>query len=156
MFSYSLFLCCCQVTLFGESAGSASVGLHLLSPGSHGLFNRAILQSGSPNTPWAVITQQQAWNRSLSLGRLLGCPLAPLAVLEQCLQRAHPEDIIKQQYSVLSLPTLLALPFPPSVDHNFLPDMPEVCMNLWLLVLGPKALNKQAVESRIYLQCIMS
>nr|XP_046172145.1 cholinesterase-like isoform X1 [Oncorhynchus gorbuscha]XP_046172146.1 cholinesterase-like isoform X1 [Oncorhynchus gorbuscha]XP_046172147.1 cholinesterase-like isoform X1 [Oncorhynchus gorbuscha] len=117
-----------KVTLFGESAGSASVGLHLLSPGSHGLFNRAILQSGSPNTPWAVMTQQQAWNRSLSLGRLLGCPLAPLAVLEQCLQRAHPEDIIKQQYNVLSLPTILALPFTPSVDQNFLPDMPEVLL----------------------------
>ncbi|KAM9452560.1 acetylcholinesterase-like isoform 9-T10 [Salvelinus alpinus] len=117
-----------KVTLFGESAGSASVGLHLLSPGSHGLFNRAILQSGSPNTPWAVTTQQQAWNRSLSLGRLLGCPLAPLAVLEQCLQKAHPEDIIKQQYNVLSLPTLLALPFTPSVDQNFLPDMPEVLL----------------------------
>lgn len=99
MFSYSLFLCCCQVTLFGESAGSASVGLHLLSPGSHGLFNRAILQSGSPNTPWAVITQQQAWNRSLSLGRLLGCPLAPLAVLEQCLQRGYHQPAVHRSVS---------------------------------------------------------
>ncbi|NXT62289.1 ACES Acetylcholinesterase, partial [Chaetops frenatus] len=34
------------VTLFGESAGAASAGLHLLSGGSRGLFRRAVLQSG--------------------------------------------------------------------------------------------------------------
>ncbi|XP_054157150.1 cholinesterase 1-like [Oppia nitens] len=37
-----------SVTLFGESAGSISIGLHLLSVDSGQLFKRAILQSGSP------------------------------------------------------------------------------------------------------------
>ncbi|XP_003739668.2 cholinesterase-like [Galendromus occidentalis] len=36
-----------QVTLFGNDAGAASIGLHILSPMSAGLFKRAILQSGS-------------------------------------------------------------------------------------------------------------
>lgn len=35
---------CWQVTIFGESAGGASVGWHLLTPSSENLFNRAILQ----------------------------------------------------------------------------------------------------------------
>jgi para-nitrobenzyl esterase len=35
-----------NVTLFGESAGAASVCTHLASPNSHGLFARAIMQSG--------------------------------------------------------------------------------------------------------------
>ncbi|KAK5608743.1 hypothetical protein CRENBAI_020957 [Crenichthys baileyi] len=48
-----------KVTIFGESAGSASVGFHLLSPGSHSLFQRAVMQSGSPNAPWATITQSE-------------------------------------------------------------------------------------------------
>jgi carboxylesterase type B len=39
-----------QVTIFGESVGSISVGLHLLSPLTHGLFHRAIMESGSPLT----------------------------------------------------------------------------------------------------------
>ncbi|XP_076470862.1 acetylcholinesterase-like [Babylonia areolata] len=39
-----------QVTLFGESAGSWSVGLHLVMPRSRGLFRRAILQSGGPQS----------------------------------------------------------------------------------------------------------
>lgn len=41
-----------QVTVFGESAGAASVSLHLLSPMSKGLFQRAIIQSGSSTAPW--------------------------------------------------------------------------------------------------------
>jgi para-nitrobenzyl esterase len=35
-----------NVTLFGESAGSASVCMHVASPGSRGLFQRAISESG--------------------------------------------------------------------------------------------------------------
>lgn len=37
-----------QVTLFGESAGGHSVGLHMISPKSQPYFKRAILQSGVP------------------------------------------------------------------------------------------------------------
>ncbi|XP_050443567.1 uncharacterized protein LOC126847405 [Adelges cooleyi] len=37
-----------QVTIFGASTGGVSVGYHLLSPMSKGLFNKAIMQSGNP------------------------------------------------------------------------------------------------------------
>ncbi len=37
-----------NVTLFGESAGAMDIGLHLLSPGSRGLFAKAIEESGTP------------------------------------------------------------------------------------------------------------
>lgn len=43
-----------NVTIFGESAGAASVSYHLLSPMSKGLFNRAIMQSGSALGYWAL------------------------------------------------------------------------------------------------------
>jgi len=36
-----------NVTIFGESAGAMSVGVLLAMPGAHGLFHRAILQSGA-------------------------------------------------------------------------------------------------------------
>ncbi|XP_049876916.1 esterase FE4-like [Pectinophora gossypiella] len=42
-----------DVTLFGESAGSASVVYHLISPMSKGLFHKVIMQSGSATAPWA-------------------------------------------------------------------------------------------------------
>ncbi len=37
-----------MITIFGESAGSISVGALILSPISRNLFQRAILQSGAP------------------------------------------------------------------------------------------------------------
>ncbi|CAH4029008.1 unnamed protein product [Pieris brassicae] len=43
-----------NVTLFGESAGSASVLFHILSPMSKGLFHKAILESGSAMSFWAT------------------------------------------------------------------------------------------------------
>uniref|UniRef100_A0A2A4J1Z4 Carboxylic ester hydrolase n=1 Tax=Heliothis virescens TaxID=7102 RepID=A0A2A4J1Z4_HELVI len=42
-----------NVTIFGESAGAASVSFHLYSPMSRGLFHKAITQSGSALSPWA-------------------------------------------------------------------------------------------------------
>lgn len=42
-----------NVTIFGISAGSASVDYHLLSPMSKGLFHKAILHSGTSLSPWA-------------------------------------------------------------------------------------------------------
>ncbi|MEN3271950.1 MAG: para-nitrobenzyl esterase [Actinomycetota bacterium] len=36
-----------NVTLFGESAGSGSVGMQLVMPSSRGLFERAVMQSGA-------------------------------------------------------------------------------------------------------------
>ena len=38
-----------NVTIFGESAGGMSVGMHVLSPMSRGLFHRAISHSGTAN-----------------------------------------------------------------------------------------------------------
>ncbi|KAI7815370.1 carboxylesterase [Rhyzopertha dominica] len=42
------------VTIFGQSAGAASVQYHMLSPMSVGLFHRAIAESGSVLCPWAL------------------------------------------------------------------------------------------------------
>ncbi|CAG7725727.1 unnamed protein product [Allacma fusca] len=43
-----------RVTIMGESAGAASIGLLLLSPIANGLFNQAIAHSGSAMVPFAI------------------------------------------------------------------------------------------------------
>lgn len=53
-----------RITLFGESAGAVSVGLHLLSPKSRPFFNNAILESAGPSAKWAVLSPQIAKYRS--------------------------------------------------------------------------------------------
>ncbi|XP_050515607.1 juvenile hormone esterase-like isoform X1 [Diabrotica virgifera virgifera] len=47
-----------NVTIFGESAGGASIHYLMLSPSSKGLFHRAILQSGCTFCPWSRMTEQ--------------------------------------------------------------------------------------------------
>ncbi|CAH2106885.1 unnamed protein product [Euphydryas editha] len=43
-----------NITVFGESAGATSLSLLLVSEASTGLFNRAIVQSGSAISNWAI------------------------------------------------------------------------------------------------------
>ena len=48
-----------SITIFGQSAVSASVSAHTLSKGSWELFDRAILESGNMLMPWAIVTDSQ-------------------------------------------------------------------------------------------------
>uniref|UniRef100_A0A2M4AQ59 Carboxylic ester hydrolase n=1 Tax=Anopheles triannulatus TaxID=58253 RepID=A0A2M4AQ59_9DIPT len=43
-----------QVTIFGESAGGASVQFHMISPLSRSLFHKAIIMSGSALAAWSL------------------------------------------------------------------------------------------------------
>ena len=62
-----------RVTLFGESSGASSAGLHQMSDGSHDLFERAIYQSGSPDSQWSFMTRSQARQRSSKFLAAVGC-----------------------------------------------------------------------------------
>ncbi|KAH9641184.1 hypothetical protein HF086_004571, partial [Spodoptera exigua] len=59
-----------NITIFGESAGGASVSYHLVSPMTKGLFQRAICQSGVATCWWAKVFEPQL--RALELARQLG------------------------------------------------------------------------------------
>lgn len=59
-----------NITLFGESAGAASVSYHLISPMSKGFFKKAIVQSGSSNCRWARALEPR--QRAVALARELG------------------------------------------------------------------------------------
>ncbi|XP_052659851.1 cholinesterase isoform X2 [Harpia harpyja] len=114
-----------SVTIFGESAGSASVSYHILSPKSHPLFTRAIMQSGSANTPWAAITASEARNRTVALAKQLQCPTSNETELILCLQDKDPKDILENEKFVVTYDSLLQIYFCPTVDGDFLADMPE-------------------------------
>lgn len=57
-----------QITLFGESAGAASTHFQVLSPANRGLFQRAIIQSGSVLSPWAYSTRTNHLERLKQIG----------------------------------------------------------------------------------------
>jgi len=76
-----------QVTLFGESAGGASVGYHLLSPLSKGLFHKAILQSGTPLCRWAVSPPGLIRKRTEAVATIAGCNSETSEEILKCLKK---------------------------------------------------------------------
>ena len=111
-----------NVTLFGESAGGVSVGLHLLSDFSKHKFQQAILQSGCPLNPWAVSSFQESRNRSLVLAEKVGCTQSSSDLRLKCLKNLTADEIWSKQ-DIFS--GFLQFPFIPTVDGKFLTDSPE-------------------------------
>jgi len=88
------------VTLFGESSGAASVGMHQLSTGSASLFTRVILQSGAPLAHWSFLTHTEARRRSKLLFDAVNCSDDQQSAenLLSCLRNLDSQTIIKNDW----------------------------------------------------------
>ncbi|NXL69022.1 ACES Acetylcholinesterase, partial [Chordeiles acutipennis] len=111
-----------RITLFGESAGGASVGFHLLSSSSRSLFQRAILQSGSPNGPWATVGAAEGRRRALTLAHL------NITKLLSCLRSKSPPELVEHEASVIPPQSIFRFAFVPVIDGHFLAETPEVLL----------------------------
>lgn len=84
-----------QVTIFGESAGGASTGYHLLSPLSKGLFHKAILQSGTAMCRWAVTAPGLIRKRTEAIATIAGCHDHSSEEILTCLQKLPASYLVK-------------------------------------------------------------
>lgn len=89
-----------RVTIAGASTGGASVGYHMLSPMSKGLFHKAILESGAPVCLWAVSSPGLVRKRTHSFATIAGCNFRTSRDILTCL-RALPADYIVSLQSKL-------------------------------------------------------
>ncbi|XP_076043970.1 esterase E4-like [Oratosquilla oratoria] len=112
-----------QVTIFGESAGGASVHYHILSPSSTGLFSKAIMQSGSSLGSWALRDDHK--KSAITIAKHFNCSLENNELLE-CLQSLDLQSLVMTQ-NLLTNSTLQNY-MTPRVDGWFLPDEPEVLL----------------------------
>ncbi|XP_054502611.2 bile salt-activated lipase-like isoform X1 [Agelaius phoeniceus] len=115
-----------NITIFGESAGAASVSLQTLSPKNKGLFKRAISQSGVGLCSWAIQRDPLVWAKKL--GEKVGCSTDNTTVLANCLRISDPKALTLAyhlQLTHLPMPLVHTLAFSPVVDGDFLPEMPE-------------------------------
>ncbi|XP_040284110.1 cholinesterase isoform X1 [Bufo bufo] len=119
-----------SITLFGESAGGGSVSYHLLSPKSHPYFTRAIMQSGTANSPWGAISGTEAHNRALIIANMLSCSFRNETEIIACMRSKTPQEMIERSLSIVTDKSLIELNLPPAVDGDFLIDLPENLLQL--------------------------
>ncbi|XP_046342234.1 acetylcholinesterase-like isoform X1 [Haliotis rufescens] len=140
-----------NVTICGESAGAVSVGLHLLSPISRGLFDRAILQSGAPQTKWATIPMQEAERRARRLAELLGCDAeATKFEVIQCLRNKPAKEFQLHEFTVIG-GGVVQFPFIPVIDGSFLVESPEESIRLRRFKKIPLLLGSNSNEGSFFL-----
>ncbi|XP_069103406.1 acetylcholinesterase-like isoform X1 [Argopecten irradians] len=114
-----------NITLFGESSGAASIGMHLLSPLSRSKFDRAILQSGGPTAPWATLTQAESTRRSHVFAAAMNCTRNTLPETLLCLRDRPAEDFPTKEYDPDIVRGISQFPFVPVIDGIFLTESPE-------------------------------
>lgn len=103
-----------KVTMFGQSAGGSSVWMNLYSPLGKGLFDRAIIQSGSgPGNRFALHGFTGSWQEAAAMGQYLAEYLGASSLDEL---RAMPSEMITRAAAELNLF------FGPVVDGQYLPD----------------------------------
>jgi len=117
-----------SVTIFGQSAGGASVEFQILSPHSKGLFHRAISQSGSSMCPWSLMTNIGYYTKQLAMG--LNCPTNSSSKTIRCLQTKRAREILNYRKKMKVFKNFsYPLAFGPRVDAErkdpFVPRHPK-------------------------------
>jgi para-nitrobenzyl esterase len=84
-----------NVTIAGESAGGLSVLAHLVSPGSRGLFQKAIIQSGSFALNQQPLADAEAAGEAFATAA--GCP-GQTAQTAACLRHLPADDLVTPNF----------------------------------------------------------
>lgn len=97
-----------------------------------GLFQRAIAQSGTALSSWAVSFQPAKYARMLA--RKVGCNLEDTVELVLCLQRKHYKELVDQDIQ----PARYHIAFGPVIDGDVIPDDPQILMEQGISSLSLK------------------
>ncbi|XP_010628096.1 liver carboxylesterase 1 isoform X1 [Fukomys damarensis] len=119
-----------SVTIFGESSGSESVSVLVLSPLTKNLFHRAISESGVALTPCLFRKSTRAGAEQVAI--IAGCETTSSAVMVHCLRQKTEEELLqttlKMKFFTLNLhgDPRESYPFLTTViDGVVLPKAPE-------------------------------
>lgn len=139
-----------NVTIFGQSAGSGSVCMHLVSPGSRGLFHRAISQSGGCTT--RQNTDRDTLNAQLdAYVEDVGCGDADDVIA--CLRSKPVEDVVNLETTdrTMGLEGIANI-FGVVIDGEggFLPEPPLDYFERGDIAKVPYILGSNTEESQLY------
>lgn len=119
-----------KITIMGQSAGSFSVGVHLTSPKSKGLFRRAVMQSGSPFSSTMISEKEEAITRAHVLAKTLGCDSKTIRVtsLQATIECLRSKDVA----AILNATARITVEgfdgFFPAVGDEMIPRDPVVAL----------------------------
>ena len=136
-----------KVTIFGNSAGSASVGLHMLSPLSKNLFQGGISESGASVAPWGAVPGKIAKKATMQLAKNTGCDHDDLAKIVQCLKKKDAWSITLAAVTVLWLPVVDK----EMTENAFLEDTPLNLMKAGSFAKIPYMVGFMANEGALFL-----
>ncbi|XP_046396536.1 juvenile hormone esterase-like [Ischnura elegans] len=126
------------VTIYGYSAGAASVQYHMASPRSAGLFHRAISSSGSALSSWAITRDPMSLTRRQA--KLLNCPNAENATSKQivdCLTDKEAEEIANSYFRLREWHKDPLVIFAPVIEAEGSSDAPFIAEDpYWLFRKG--------------------
>ena len=108
-----------EVTIFGESAGAASVSLHLLSPLSKGLFHQAIVESGVDLSSFATQPVSFGLNFAKELAQKLKCTTNSYKNMVSCIRSKSAVEM-QNAAEMLTFKLTDYLMWAPVVDNHFL------------------------------------
>ncbi|XP_051873633.1 neuroligin-1 isoform X9 [Pristis pectinata] len=111
-----------RITVFGSGAGASCVNLLTLSHYSEGLFQRAIAQSGTALSSWAVSYQPAKFARQLATK--VGCNMIDTVDLIECLRSKQYKELVEQDIQ----PARYHIAFGPVIDGDVIPDDPQILM----------------------------
>ena len=111
-----------RITIFGDSSGALSVGYHVASPLSRGLFTRAISQSGTMLDPSVIDKTPQ--EKVIKLSKSVDCPTLSYKKMMKCLRKVPTPKL-------LSAANEITQRWYPVIDGKFLTKDP-----LQLLLAG--------------------
>jgi para-nitrobenzyl esterase len=134
-----------NVTLFGESAGSAFSCFHLFAPASRGLFDRVIMESAvcvGTDGPLAMKTQDALTTASRHLADNL---CAGASDVVQCLQGVPADMLAKYTPSDTSEMTVNGV-FPSYVDGDVFVETPDASLAQGRIARVPIMLGSNAHE----------
>ncbi|GAB6020881.1 hypothetical protein CHUAL_003529 [Chamberlinius hualienensis] len=112
-----------QVTIFGNSAGAASVFFHSISPISKGLFAKAICESGVGINFWGFISNPR--DMAVKLAKKLNCTTNNSKKMVECISNKTAKEIIEAAH-FFQKTGFLPVNWGPVVDGpgKFLPESP--------------------------------
>uniref|UniRef100_A0A1Y1L4R3 Carboxylic ester hydrolase n=1 Tax=Photinus pyralis TaxID=7054 RepID=A0A1Y1L4R3_PHOPY len=117
-----------RITIFGESAGAASVHFHMFSPLSRGLFSAAISQSGTVFSTWALTDKKFVVGNTKKLAQYVGCSTDNHYDMIECLRSADEMKLVESrrifyEWDIEPLMVFTAV-VEDDTEGSFLPDSP--------------------------------